>query len=161
MIMSLRNKLFWKNEILNDKKPCSTCHGFSCSVLAFSIWFPWNHKRKILHAIFVRVLFLVWVRWITGLTNRELHFGIGIILGTIPSGFPVSQVIVSGCSRNSSRACPYLRVQKKFLKFGQSTQNMWLRSAKFLGQFFSDPAFDFLWKLGDALFSHHRNERVL
>ena len=71
--------------------------------------------------------------------NRwELHFGIGIIQGTIPSGFPVFDVIVPGCSRNGYGASPHLRVQKKFVKFRQSTQNTWLRLDKFLGQFIRD-----------------------
>ena len=64
--------------------------------------------------------------------RRELHFLIGIIQGTIPSGFPVSWVVIPGCSRNDSGASPYLRVQKKFIEFWQSTQNTWLRPTKFL-----------------------------
>ena len=80
--------------------------------------------------------------------------------GNVPQWVPVFGTIVPGWSWNGSGACPYLRVQKKFVKFGQNTQNVWLRSAKFLGQFFSNPAFGFLWNLGDVLFSHPQNERV-
>ena len=46
----------------------------------------------------VKGLLLVWFSWIAGLMNRELHFGIGIIVGTLPSGFRVFEVIVPGCS---------------------------------------------------------------
>ena len=80
----------------------------------------------------MRGLLLVGVSWIAGLTNRELHFGIGIILGTIPSGFPIFEVIVAGCSRNSSGAFPYLRVRKKLIKFGDRAPKIrdsnWLNS---------------------------------
>ena len=39
----------------------------------------------------VRGILLVWVSWIAGLTNRELQFGIGIILGKIPVGSRLSK----------------------------------------------------------------------
>ena len=107
----------------------------------------------------VKGLLLIWVSWVVGPMSRELHFGIRIILGTIHSGLPVFEGIVPGCSRSGSGAYAYLRVQKKFVKFGLSTQNKWFRSAKLLGQFFRDPAFDFLWNLSDEIFSHLRNER--
>ena len=106
-------------------------------------------------------LFLFWVSWIAGLTNRELQFAIGIILGTIPSGFPVFEVIVPGLSWNGSGTCPFFRVQKIFVEFGQSTKNTWLRLAKLLWHIFSNPDFDFLWNLSDVLSRHPRNERVL
>ena len=79
---------------------------------------------------------------------RELNFGIKIRCGTIPSGFPVFCVIVPVCSRNSYGASTNLRVQKKFVKFRQSTQNPWLCPAKFLRQFFWWPSLLFPQTLG-------------
>ena len=60
---------------------------------------------------------LVWitVNSITGLTDRELHVRMGIILRTIASWFLVFYVSVPGCFRNGSRECPYKWVQEKFI----------------------------------------------
>ena len=88
----------------------------------------------------VRSLLLISVSWVAGPTSRELRSGIEIILGMVPSGFPVFKATIPGCSRNGSGTYPYLRVQKKFVKFGQSTQNTSLCSTNFLGQFFSNLA---------------------
>ena len=62
--------------------------------------------------------------------------------------------------RNGYGASPNLRVQKKFVKFRKSTQNTWFRPVKFLGQFHSDPPFDFCRNLGDVLFCHPQIPRV-
>ena len=55
-----------------------------------------------------RCHFWIWVDWIATLTDRELHFSMGITLGMIPSCFLLYHVCVLGCSRNSSGECPYL-----------------------------------------------------
>ena len=109
----------------------------------------------------VRGLLLISVSWVAGPTSRELRFGIEIILGMVPSEFSVFKATIPGCSRNGSGAGPYLRVQKKFVKFGQSTQNTWLCSTKFLGQFFSNIASNLHWNLCNWHFGHTWNERVL
>ena len=109
----------------------------------------------------VRSLLLISVSWVARPTSRELRSGIEIILGMVPSGFPVFKATIPGCSRNGSGTCPYLRVQKKFVKFGQRTQNTSLCSTNFLGQFFSNLASNLLWNLCNLLFGHIWNERVL
>ena len=50
---------------------------------------------------------------IAGLTDRELPFRMGIILGTIPNWFLVSYIDIPDCCRNFSGNCPYLVVQMK------------------------------------------------
>ena len=85
--------------------------------------------------------------------RREHFFGSGFVEGTIPSGFPVFWVAVPGCSRNGYGTSPNLSVQKKFIKFKQSTQNTWLRPAEFFWKFISYSRFDFLRNLGDILLS--------
>ena len=99
--------------------------------------------------------------YIAGLTNRELHFGIGIILGTIPSGLPVLEVILPGCSQNDSTAYPYLRVQKTSSNLDTGLKMRDSVRLKSWDSLFSDAAFDFLWNMGDVLISHPRKERVL
>ena len=83
-------------------------------------WIKYNLKYPSKLCNFVRGLLPVWVWWSGGLTNREFHFGIGIIQGTIPSGLPVFWVVIPGRSRNSSGACPYLRVQKNSSSFDKA-----------------------------------------
>ena len=56
----------------------------------------------------VRGLIWVWIRQIAGTTGRELHFRMGIILGTISVCVLVFYVLVPECSRNGSGKCPYL-----------------------------------------------------
>ena len=83
----------------------------------------------------VRGLFPIRVNRNIGPTSRELHFGMGIVLGTILIWFPVFHLIVLGCFRNGSGECLYLWAQEKFIYFKQSTQNAELDPAEFQGQF--------------------------
>ena len=106
---------------------------------------------------------LDWVRinWIVGLIDWwGLHFRTGIVLETIPSVFLVFYIRVPGQSWNGSGVRPYPRVQKKFVLFRQSTQNEWFSPADFLGQFFSDSAFNLLRNMCDVLLVNSRNARV-
>ena len=63
--------------------------------------------------------------------RRDHRFGTGIVWGTIPIGFPVAWVAVPGCSQNGYWTSSYLWVQKKFVKFRQSTQNTRLCPTEF------------------------------
>ena len=61
----------------------------------------------------LRGIFWVWSNKIARLTDRELHFRMGINLEMIPSRFLVFYVSVSESSQNGSGECPYLLVHKK------------------------------------------------
>ena len=98
---------------------------------------------------FVRSLVCVWVNWMTGLTDGGFHFRMRIILGTILIWFLVFHVCLPECSRNDSGVRPYLWVQKKLVKFRQSTQNAGVCPAELLGQFLGDSAFNGLRNLCD------------
>ena len=122
--------------LLQLLQECSRC-GIVADLWASLLWFAWripraairnhflkscHHVRAIANVFFnsshhVRGLLPDWVSWSAGWTNRELHFGIGIIQGTIPTGFPVFWVAATGCSRSGSGASPYLWVQKKLVEF--------------------------------------------
>ena len=80
-------------------------------------------------------LFLLWIVQITRVVGREHCLGTGIAKETIPSGFPVFQVVVPGCSGNSYGTSPNLWVQKKLVKLEQSTQNTCLRPTEFFESF--------------------------
>ena len=86
--------------------------------------------------------------------RRNDCFGTGIVWGTIPSGFPVFWVAVPGCSPNGYGTSPNLRIQKKFIKVRQSTQNTRHRPAEFFRKFFSYSPFDLCRNLGDVFLSH-------
>ena len=88
------------------------------------------------------------------------HFGAAIVWGRVPIGFPVSWVVVPGCSRNSYGTSPYLWFQKKLVKFRQSTQKTRLRPAEFFWDFLSHSLFDLFRNLGDVLMSHLWIKRV-
>ena len=75
-----------------------------------------------------------------------------------PSGLLIFCVVVSRCSGNNYGTRPNLWVQKKFIKLRQSTQNAWLRPAKFVGKNFSKPPFNFFRNLSVLLFSHPRTQ---
>ena len=109
----------------------------------------------------VRVIFCLWSVQVTRVVRRVPHFGAGIVWGTIPSGFPVFWIIVSGCSRNGYGTSPNLWVQKKLVKLWQGTQDAWLCSANFIREFFNYSAFNLLRKLGDVILSQFRVKRVL
>ena len=68
----------------------------------------------------------------------------GIVSGTFPSQFLLLYICVSGRSQNGSEECLNLWIHEKIVQFRQSSQNAGLRSAEFLGQFFSDSAFNLL-----------------
>ena len=89
------------------------------------------------------------------------HFGIGIVWGAIPMSFPVFWINVSGCSLNSYGTSPNLWVQKKLIKFRQSTQDTWLRFAKFLSEFLGYPPLDLLGDLGDVILGLLRVKYIL
>ena len=105
----------------------------------------------------VKGLFWIWLNWISGLIDWGLHFGMGIILGTIPCWFLVFCFHFSGCSRNVSGVCPYLWVQEKIMKYRQSAKKAWLCPAEFLGEPFGDSAFDLLRNLCDLFLVNSRN----
>ena len=69
---------------------------------------------------YMRGLVLVRVSYAAGTTDRDLHFRLMIILGTISGWFLVFYVSVPKYSRNSFGECPCLWVQEKL---GQSTQD--------------------------------------
>ena len=105
----------------------------------------------------MRLLFHLWAIQITRVMRRDHRFGTGIVCGTIPNGFPVSWVAVSGCSgcsRNGYGTSPNLWIQKKFIKIRQSTQNARLRPAEVFWKFFSYSPFDLFRNLGDVILSH-------
>ena len=91
--------------------------------------------------------------------HRGSHFRMKIILGPILIWFLIFHVYVPECSRNDSRVCPCLWVQKKFVQFTQSTQNARLCPAELLGQFLSDSVFNTFRNLCDIVLNF-RNGRV-
>ena len=109
----------------------------------------------------VRVGFCLWVVNFTRVAREGPRFGAGIAWGTIPSGFPVFPVSVSGCSWNSHGTSPSLWVQKKLVKFRQGTQSTWLCSAKFFWEFFCYSALNLLGNLGDVILNQISVKRVL
>ena len=109
----------------------------------------------------VRILFHLWAVWRTRVMRRESHFGIGIVQGMIPSGFPVFWVAVPGCSRKGYGTSPNLWVEKKLVKFWQSTQDTRLCPTEFFWEFFSFSPFDLFRNLGDVFLSHFWTKCVL
>ena len=93
--------------------------------------------------------------------RRDHRFGVGIVWGTIPIGFPVSWVAIPRCSRNGYGRSPNLWLQKKFVNFRQSTQNTRLRPTEFFWEFYSYSPFDLFRNLGDVFLSHFWIKRVL
>ena len=160
LILTKKRREFYTLEpwIFHDALACSTDCAIATweAMFLFKIWSEWNiiasfvYKcRRInwvsvhLLSVVVRVIFghHVWVGlclWAIepARVMREIpHFGIGIVWGAIPMSFPVFWISVSGCSLNSYGTSPNLWVQKKLIKFRQSTQDTWLRFAKFLREF--------------------------
>ena len=78
-----------------------------------------------------------------------------------PSGFPVFWVAVPRCTRNGYGTSPNLWVQKKFVKFGQSTQHERLRLTEFFWEFLSYSPFDLFRNRGDVVLSQFWVKRVL
>ena len=105
----------------------------------------------------VKSLVWVWINWVMVLIDWGFHFRMMIILGTIPHWFLLFHVWVPGSSRNGSGVCPYLWVLQKVFWFKQSIQNAGLCPAYFLGQFFSDPAFNLLGNLCYVFLVDSRN----
>ena len=101
----------------------------------------------------VRVVFCLRAVKMSRVVREVPRFGAGIVWGTIPSGFPVSWIIVPGSSRNGYGTSPNLWVQKKLVKFWQGTEHTWLRSAKFFWEFLSYSALDLLRDLADVILS--------
>ena len=98
---------------------------------------------------------------VTRTMRRESQFGKGIVWGTILSGFPVFWVAVPGCSRNGYGTSPNLWVQKKLVKFWQSTLDTRLCPTEFFWEFFSYSLLDLFRNLGDVVLSQFRVKRVL
>ena len=93
--------------------------------------------------------------------RREPRFGIGIIWGTVPSGFPVFWVAVSGCIRNGYGTSPNLWVQKKLVKFWQCTQDTRLCPTELFWVFFSYSPFNLFRNLRDMALSQFRVKCIL
>ena len=102
----------------------------------------------------VMSLFMLWIVHISRTIGREHQYGTEIAQGTIPSGFPVFWVVVTGSCRNSYGTSPKLWVQKKFVEPRQRTQNTWLLPVDSLGKFCNYRLFNLFRKLGDVLLSH-------
>ena len=101
----------------------------------------------------VRIVFCLQAVKMSRVVRKVPRFGAGILWGTIPSGFPVFWSIVPGSSRNGHGTNPNLWLQKKLVKLWQSTQDTWLRFAKFFREFLSYSALDLLRDLGDVILS--------
>ena len=67
----------------------------------------------------VRVGFCLWAIELARVIRKIRHFGVGIVWGAIPSGLPVFQISVSGCSWNSHGTSPNLWGQRKLVQFRQ------------------------------------------
>ena len=109
----------------------------------------------------VRVLFYLWVVQLTRMMRRQSHLGAGIVWGAIPSCFPVFWIAVPGYSRNGYGTSLNLWVQKKFVKFRQSTQDTRPCPTEFFWKFLSYPPFDLFGDLGEVMLSQFMVKRVL
>ena len=129
------------------------------TVLAYDDYFvDWAKVKEVRFGVLstdrkltVMSLFLLWIVWITRVISREHHFVTGIAWGTIPSGFPVFGVVVTGCSRNNYGKSPNLWVQKKLTRLRRSTKNAWLRPTEFFGKFSKWPSLQSLQNPGRCI----------